>query len=109
MGLEFNANKGWTLRGGYSHSDQPVQTTQTIFNILAPAITTDHLTVGLSKQLGASKSAVHFALVYALSGSVTGYNPIDFDAAQAAAGHMVPIQTIDLKMNRLEIEVAFTF
>ena len=108
-GIEFAGSNGWTLRGGYSHSDQPVQTTQTLFNILAPAVTTDHLTVGFSKQLGASKSAVHFALVYALPGSVTGYNPMDFDATQAAAGNMVPNQTINLKMNQLEFEVAFTF
>ena len=109
MGVEFSGNNGWTLRGGYSHSDQPVQKSQTLFNILAPAVTTDHLTIGFSKQLGASKSAVHFALVYALPGSVSGYNPMDFDATQAIAGNMVPNQTINLKMNQLEFEVAFTF
>ena len=109
LGVEFTGDNCWTLRGGYSHSDQPVQKTQTLFNILAPAVTTDHLTVGFSKQLGTSKSAVHFALVYALPGSVTGYNPLDFDATQAMAGNMVPNQTINLKMNQLEFEVAFTF
>ena len=109
LGVEFSGNNGWTLRGGYSHSDQPVQKTQTLFNILAPAVTTDHLTLGFSKQLGTSRSAVHFALVYALPGSVSGYNPMDFDATQAMAGNMVPNQTINLKMNQLEFEVAFTF
>ena len=109
FGVEFSGNHGWTLRGGYSHSDQPVPTTETLFNILAPAVVQDHLTVGFSKKLGTSKSAIHFAFVYALPGSVTGYNPLDFDATQAMAGHMVPNQTIKIKMNQLEFEVAFTF
>lgn len=109
VGVEFSGSNGWTLRGGYSHCDQPIPTTETLFNILAPAVVQDHLTLGFSKKIGSSKNAIHVALVYALPGSVKGYNPMDFDAAQAMAGNMVPNQTINLKMNQLELEFAFTF
>ena len=109
VGVEFTGSNGWTLRGGYSHCDQPIPSTQVLFNILAPATIQDHLTLGFSKRIGKTKNSVHAALVYALPASVKGYNPMDFDAAQAALGNMVPNQTINLKMNQLELEFAFTF
>ncbi len=96
VGVEFSGTKGWTLRGGYSHCDQPVQTSQTLFNILAPGVIQDHLTVGCSKKLGESKKSVHTAIVYGLPASVEGHNPMDN-------------QMIKLKMNQLELELAFTF
>ena len=103
VGIEYGGSNGWTLRGGYSHCDQPIPSTEAMFNILAPAVIQDHLTVGFSKKLGESKSAVHMALVYALPGSVTGYNPMDSDSSHK------PNQTIKLKMNQIELELAFTF
>jgi long-chain fatty acid transport protein len=96
LGVEYNGIKSWTLRGGYSHCDQPVPTTETLFNILAPGVVQDHLTVGFSKKIGASGNAVHLALVYALPSSVKGNNSMDN-------------QTIEIKMNQLELELAFTF
>lgn len=109
FGSEYNLPKGWTLRAGYSHCDEPVPTTETLFNILAPGVVQDHITTGFSKALGKSGKAVHVAFVYALQASVKGNNPMDFDAAKAALGQMVPNQTIELKMNQYELEVAFTF
>ncbi|WP_209319915.1 OmpP1/FadL family transporter [Ancylomarina longa] len=109
FGVEYAGIKGWTLRGGYSHCDQPVSSSEVMFNILAPGIIEDHITVGCSKELGDSGKALHLAVVYAMPASVKGYNPMDFDAAQAMLGNMVPNQTIELKMNQIEVEVAFTF
>lgn len=37
-----------TLRGGYSHSDQPIPGSQTFLNILAPGVIQDHLSLGLT-------------------------------------------------------------
>lgn len=37
-----------TLRGGFSHADQPVQKDQTFLNILAPGVIRDHLSLGLT-------------------------------------------------------------
>jgi len=103
VGVEFSGINGWTLRGGYSHSDQPIPSSQTLFNILAPATIQDHLTLGFSKKIGKTRNSVHAALVYALPASVKGYNPLDY------TGNGIPNQTINLKMNQLELEFAFTF
>ncbi|MUP38537.1 OmpP1/FadL family transporter [Labilibaculum euxinus] len=97
FGVEFAGVDTWTFRGGYSHTDQPVPNSEVMFNILAPGVIEDHITLGCSKTLGDSGKALHLALVYALPSSVKGMNPMD------------PAQTIELEMNQFEVEIAFTF
>lgn len=109
IGIEYAGIDRWTLRGGYSHCDQPVPGSEVMFNILAPGVIQDHITLGCSRSVGESGKAIHFAIVYALPSSVKGYNPMDFDADQATLGNMVPNQTIELEMSQLEFELAFTF
>lgn len=97
FGVEYAGVDTWTFRGGYSHTDQPVPNSEVMFNILAPGIIEDHITLGCSKVLGDSGKALHLALVYAMPASVKGMNPMD------------PAQTIELEMNQFEVEIAFTF
>ncbi len=52
IGGSYVVNKDLTLRAGYSHSDNPVPSSQTLFNILAPGVIQDHLTVGATWQAG---------------------------------------------------------
>ncbi|PKQ62256.1 hypothetical protein BZG02_13135 [Labilibaculum filiforme] len=107
FGVEFAGIDTWTFRGGYSHTDQPVPYSEVMFNILAPGVIEDHITLGCSKTLGDSGKALHLALVYALPASVKGYNPMDFEFDSDM--NMVPNQTIELEMNQFEVEIAFTF
>jgi len=109
LGLEYNQGKSWIFRGGFSHNDQPIPKSEVIFNILAPGVIENHISLGCSKTLGTSGKAIHLAMVYALPAKVKGYNPFDFDPEQAAIGNMVPHQTIELEMNQFELEIAFTF
>lgn len=97
FGVEFAGIDTWTFRGGYSHCDQPIQKSEVMFNMLAPGVIEDHITMGCSKTLGDSGKALHMALVYALPASVKGSNPMD------------PSQSIEIKMNQIEVEIAFTF
>lgn len=46
LGLAYEVSKSLTVRGGYSHSDQPIPSSQTLFNILAPGVIQDHLSLG---------------------------------------------------------------
>ncbi|MFA9371839.1 MAG: OmpP1/FadL family transporter [Labilibaculum antarcticum] len=97
FGVEYAGIEGWTLRGGYSHCDQPIQKSEVMFNMLAPGVIEDHITLGCSKTLGDTGKALHLALVYAMPASVKGYNPMD------------PSQSIEIEMNQIEVEIAFTF
>ena len=97
LGVEYVGIDTWTFRAGYSHADQPVPNSEVLFNILAPGVIEDHITLGCSKTLGNSGKALHLALVYAIPATVKGKNPMD------------PAQTIELEMNQFEVEIAFTF
>jgi len=61
LGLAYQHSTSTTLRFGWNHSDQPIPASQTFFNILAPGVVTDHLTLGGTWKLGkeAEVSAMH--------------------------------------------------
>jgi len=74
-GLDYEVNPALTLRGGYNHGGAPFDSSQTFFNILAPAVTKDHLHVGAT---WASKSGqeISFAYIHAFNNTVNGVNSI---------------------------------
>jgi long-chain fatty acid transport protein len=74
-GLTYNVNPGLTLRGGYNHSGLPFDGTQTFFNLLAPAVTQDHLHVGATFSLRDGKE-INLAYVHAFDRTVHGVNSI---------------------------------
>ena len=67
-----------------------------LFNILAPAVIEDHVTVGFTRTRG-ENSEFSFALMYALDNSVSGINPFD------------PTQTITLEMRQWELEFGYSW
>lgn len=46
LGVQYTLTPQLTVRAGFSHSDQPVPETQTFFNILAPGVVENHVTLG---------------------------------------------------------------
>lgn len=72
----------WTWRGGWNHGDNPIQAPQNagdvgvMFNILAPGVITDHLTLGFGKTLSAN-SILNVSAMYAPWNEVTGQIPTD--------------------------------
>jgi long-chain fatty acid transport protein len=74
-GAEFAASPALTLRGGYNHAGVPFDGTQTFFNLLAPAVTKDHLHVGATWTLQ-SGNDLSFAYVHAFSNTVNGASSI---------------------------------
>ena len=83
-----------TWRLGYSNTDQPIPSSEVLFNILAPGVIEEHVTFGFTKELDAN-SAINFAAMYAPSNSVKGPNAFD------------PAQEIELEMDQYEL--AFTY
>lgn len=62
------------LRAGISHARQPVPAGETFFNILAPGVVQDHVTVGATRTLGGGELSGFF--VYAPRTTVKGSNSI---------------------------------
>ena len=95
LGVEAYVAEETQMRVGISAGNNPVQESEVMFNILAPGVTTKHLTWGFSQYFGTK--AFDFAFVYALRDSVKGPNPLD------------PAQKIELSMHQFMLELGFRF
>ncbi len=71
IGVQFDLNEKWTLRGGYNHTDNPIEPRDVTFNILAPGVVQDQWTLGTTYRIDA-KSEITGAFMYAQENSVTG-------------------------------------
>lgn len=71
LGLEYQWNPKLLLRAGYNRTDNPVQARDVTFNILAPGVVEDHLTLGFTYALGGG-SEITMAYMHAFKNSVTG-------------------------------------
>lgn len=71
LGVEYAYSKDLTLRAGYNHSDNPIQSRDVTFNILAPGVVKQHLTLGFTRALDSS-SEITLAYMHAFSNSVSG-------------------------------------
>lgn len=71
IGVEYQYSSALTLRAGYNHTDNPIQARDVTFNILAPGVVQDHVTLGLTYALSPS-SEITVAYMHAFKKSVTG-------------------------------------
>ena len=68
-------------RFGASHGNQPIPSSEVLFNILAPGVIEQHYTFGFSREL-ASGREVSLALMYAPSKEVKKTNPLEAPGRQ---------------------------
>ena len=96
LGVSVASSDTSTWRFGYSYGEQPIQSSEVLFNILAPGVMEQHFTMGWT-GVRPNGNVMSFAFMYAPENSVSG--PSTFD----------PFQTIELKMSQLEFEFAYRF
>ena len=95
IGLQWQRTKQDIFRIGYSHSDQPIPSDQTLFNILAPGVIEDHITAGYTRIFN-DKSELSIEIMHALKESVEGASAFD------------PTQTIEIEMQQFEVGVSWS-
>lgn len=96
FGAAWKTSDRDTWRFGFSTTDQPIRSSQVLFNILAPGVVEKHFTAGYTRKIeGGNEWSV--AGMYAPSTSVRGPNPLD------------PAQTIELSMSQFELEFSYSF
>jgi long-chain fatty acid transport protein len=71
IGIAYDINKDLTIRAGYNHGSQPIPQSQTFFNILAPGVVEDHLTLGATWRLQ-NGGEVTFMYMHAFEKEVKG-------------------------------------
>jgi len=97
LGLAYEWDSRLTLRAGYATLDQPIPENQTFFNILAPGVVEDHLTLGATWQLSPS-GELTVAYMHAFEKKVNGSGSIP---AMLGGGEA------KLRMNQNALGVAF--
>jgi long-chain fatty acid transport protein len=101
LGVDWAVNREWTLRAGYNHTDNPIQPRDVTFNILAPGVVQDHVTLGATYTLPGG-SEITAAYMHAFENSVTGdTNPLYFPVGGT--------QTIKMYQNSLGIAWGMKF
>jgi long-chain fatty acid transport protein len=96
FGASWKYSDDWTWRAGYSFTDQPIPRDQMTFNILAPAVMEEHLTVGFSQQLP-SGNEINLSFMVAPSNKIRGENNFD------------PSQDVVLEMTQYELELSYSW
>jgi len=98
FGVQWKANPEWTLRAGYSKNDQPIPSSEVLFNILAPGVIEQHYTAGVSKTMRRG-GKFNAAVMYAPAKTVRGANPLEVPGQQQ----------ISLRMHEWELEFGYSF
>ncbi|VAW60846.1 putative facilitator of salicylate uptake [hydrothermal vent metagenome] len=93
LGYEWGDTTLW--RVGISQGSQPIPKSETMFNILAPAVMETHITAGFTLPLGAD-SEFALAAMYAPKQSVSGVSAFD------------PGQTIEIEMVQYELQATYS-
>jgi len=75
LGLTYQVGSNLTLRTGISHAEQPIPSSQTLLNVLAPGVIQDHFSVGASWQLD-EKQTLSVSYTRALEEEVKGEGSI---------------------------------
>lgn len=75
LGFEWASGPDWTWRLGYTYNDQPIPSSEVLFNILAPGVVQHHITAGLNHKIS-DRSDIEFSAMFAPTKSVSGPNQI---------------------------------
>jgi long-chain fatty acid transport protein len=104
FGMNYQYAPNLLLRAGLNHAKTPIGSTQTFFNILAPATVENHLTFGGTWAF-ADKSELTVSYMHAFEKKVTGIS--NGTGCGAGAGCATIGHPVDLKMNQNAIGVAY--
>lgn len=98
FGVEYSLADDWTLRAGFNHGDNPIKSANVTFNILAPGVITNHLTLGFSHKMGA-RGELTMAYMHAFKKTVQGASILPVFQGGAPAGN----ESISMYQNSLGI------
>ena len=71
LGVEYAYSNRMLLRAGYNRTENPIQSRDITFNILAPGVVQDHVTAGFTYALG-DGAEITMAYMHAFKKSVSG-------------------------------------
>ena len=105
LGAEYKYSQQLTLSAGWNHGDNPITPANVTFNILAPGVIEDHLTLGFTYTL-ASGNELTMSYMHAFSNDVSGASILP---VMASGGTQPPsgTETIEMDQNLLGIQYSW--
>jgi long-chain fatty acid transport protein len=97
-GVQLRSGEGWAWRGGYSYGKQPIPSSEVLFNILAPGIIEQQLTLGFSKAVKGTQE-ISVSVLRAFTKKLSGPNPLEVPG----------LQSIELRMSEWDFEIGWSF
>ena len=84
VGASYAWDEKLTVRAGYNHSSQPIRSSETFFNIIAPGVVQDHITLGATYILP-NKSELSLSYMHAFEEKVHGNGsiPLSYGGGEA--------------------------
>ncbi len=102
FGVEYASSDRLTWRAGYNRSDNPIQSQDVTFNILAPGVVTDHVTLGMTYKTS-SNGEFTVAYMHAFDNSVQGKSIMPVFFGYPPAGN----EKISMHQNSLGISYSW--
>ncbi|MBW8305852.1 MAG: outer membrane protein transport protein, partial [Thiobacillus sp.] len=103
LGAEYKYSQQLTVRAGWNHGDNPITASDVTFNILAPGVIEDHVTLGFKYTL-ASGNELTMSYMHGFSNDVSGASILPvFGGAPAPMG----TETIEMDQNALGIQYSW--
>ena len=101
LGVSHQVDSNLTVRAGWNHGDQPIPAGETFFNLLAPGVMEDHITLGATWKTGKNEE-VSAMFMHALNNKVNGSGsiPAAFGGGEA---------NLEMDQNSLGITYGKTF
>ena len=104
LGVSWAYSNKITLMAGYNHADNQIREDQVLFNILAPAIVEDHLTIGATYQINPNMELT-VSYVHGFENTMTGQSPFQ----PVGADPNNPVDNVSLAMEQNSIGATFGF
>ncbi|MDP1863911.1 MAG: outer membrane protein transport protein [Thiobacillus sp.] len=102
LGMEYKYNQNMTFRAGYNHGDNPIGSNDVTFNILAPGIVKDHVTLGMTHTF-ATGNELTVTYMHAFKNDVSGASILPVFSGGTPAG----TEKIEMYQNSLGIQYSW--
>lgn len=102
LGVQHQLDEKNTLRAGWNYAKQPIASDQLDFNLLAPAVVENHLTLGYTRQLD-KNAELSVSLMHAFGNKLNGTN---IGVAGSGTAH---INALEMSQNSIGIQYASQF
>ncbi|HEY9098200.1 MAG TPA: outer membrane protein transport protein [Thiobacillus sp.] len=102
LGVEYKYSQQMTLRAGYNHGENPIGANDVTFNILAPGVVKDHVTLGFTYTM-ASGDELTMSYMHAFKNDVSGASLLPAFSGGAPSGN----EKIDMYQNSLGIQYSW--